>query len=138
MNKGSIFELNSYQMRVDLLQVSQQACFRVLVLLEKHDFKLKQKEVSYNKRSITKLPSLQSHLVKASHLRVDIFDEFADTLILNEEVVTSRDVFHDVTFDDLVLENGDPVVDQDGRRGRLKVGPVEEITKINARLSKYN
>ncbi len=68
-----------------------------------------------------------SKSIKNTYLRIHIFDEFADALILNKEVVTSGDVFHDVTFDDLVLENGDPVVDQNRRRGRLKVGSVEKI-----------
>ena len=35
----------------------------------------------------------------------------------------ARDVLHDVPLDLLVLEHRHPVVDQDGRLGRLEVGP---------------
>ena len=60
------------------------------------------------------------------YFRVDVLDELADSLILNKEVVTAGDVLHDVSLDHLVLKHGNPVVDQDGGRGRLKVGPEKE------------
>ena len=44
-------------------------------------------------------------------------------IVWNEEVVPARDVLHDVPLDLLVLEHRHPVVDQDGRLGRLEVGP---------------
>jgi len=49
--------------------------------------------------------------VEWSYFRIDIFDELADSGVLNKEVVTSGDVFHDVSLDHLVLQDGDAVVD---------------------------
>ena len=44
--------------------------------------------------------------------------------------MASGDVLHDVALDDLVLEDGDAVVDQNGRRGGLKVGPEDNDVKL--------
>ena len=53
---------------------------------------------------------------------VDVFDSGSDVLVLNEEVVTSGHVLHDVAFDLFVLEHGESVVDEDGRRRGFEVG----------------
>ena len=48
---------------------------------------------------------------------------FWSYIIWDEEVVSTRDVLHDVPLDLLVLEHRHPVVDQDGRLGCLEVRP---------------
>lgn len=53
---------------------------------------------------------------------VDVLDPGGDVLVLDEEVVAAGHVLHDVPFDLLVLEHGQAVVDEDGRRRRLEVG----------------
>lgn len=65
-----------------------------------------------------------------SYFRINVFDEFADAGVLDEKVVASGDVLHDVTLDDLVLEDGDAVVDQDWGRRRLEIRPGGEESKL--------
>lgn len=52
----------------------------------------------------------------------EVFDKRSDVLILDEEIVSARNVLHDVSLDLVVLEYGVAAVDEDRGRRRLEVG----------------
>lgn len=54
---------------------------------------------------------------------VQVFNLLADLVVGHKEVVTSRNVFHDVPLHLVILQDGHAVVDQDWRLSRFKVGP---------------
>lgn len=89
------------QVVVDLFQMAEQRIVLVLLLLEQHQLQL----------------------------RVDVLDERGHLFVLHEEIVAARDVLHDVPFDLVVLQNGQTVVDENGRMGGLEVG-----AKVGRRL----
>jgi len=82
------------QVIVDLAQMREQGIVLGLVLLHQHQLQLD----------------------------VQVLDQRGHLLVLDEEIVPARDVLHDVAFDLLVLENGQPVVNEDGRVCGLEIG----------------
>ena len=67
-------------------------------------------------RQMKKERSLFTHVV-------NILDLFGDGDILNEEVVSTRNVLHDVPLDGLIVEDCEPVVDQNRWWCCLKICP---------------
>ncbi len=65
----------------------------------------------------------------STYLGVDVLDELAHALVLDEQVVTTGDLLHDVTLDALVLEHRNSVVDENGRRCGLE---IRSETKVDA------
>ena len=62
-------------------------------------------------------------LYNATHT-VDILDFLGHLLVLDEEVVPPRDVFHDVSLDLVVLKHCQPIVDEDWRGGGFEIRPA--------------
>lgn len=91
---GQEARLPRRQMLVDFAQMSEQRCVALLFALQQHQLQL----------------------------RVDVLDEDGHLFVLDEQIVAARDVFHDVPFDFVVLENRQAVVDQNGRMGGLEIG----------------
>lgn len=52
----------------------------------------------------------------------ELLDKSSNVLILNKEIVSARNVLHDVTLDLVVLEDGVAVVDENRWRRSLEVG----------------
>lgn len=78
---------------IDFAEVVQQDVLRVVIALKKHKLEF----------------------------TVHIFCPLCDVLILNKEVVATRDVLHDVSLNLVVLQNCQAIVNQDGRRSGLKI-----------------
>lgn len=60
---------------------------------------------------------------KVVRYAVNVLDTGRHVLVLNEEIVTAWHILHYVSLDLLIFQDGQAVVDQDGRRSGLKVGP---------------
>ena len=73
---------------------------------------------------------------------VDVLNLRGHLFVLDEEVVTSRHVLHDVPLDLLVLQHGQAVIHQDRRQRGVEVGPVggetESATGLEARTHRMS
>lgn len=89
------------QMIVDLAQMREQGVVLGLVLLYQHQLQLD----------------------------IQVLDQGGHLLVLDKQIVAARYVLHDVPLDLFVLQNGQPIVNEDGRVCGLKIG-----TEIGRRL----
>jgi len=69
---------------------------------------------------LAQIVSLEKHQLE---LTVDILNLLVDLLIRYEKVVTSRDLLHDMSLNQVIFQNCHPIVNQDWWLGCLKVTP---------------
>ncbi len=69
-------------------------------------------------------------LIKANNTyftyAVQIFDKGRHLLVLDEQVMTSRYIFHNMSFDFLVFQHSQSVVDQNWRRRGFEICPENQ------------